>query len=88
MNIPQDEEGYVTQGPLHLVPPLPPHWLGVDLIASSESTPTAHDVASAMNVDGAQHSRWKEQVAPREDEQMVTHQKQHRKTPSRLFSLA
>ena len=24
MNIPQDEEGYVTQGPLHPVPPLPP----------------------------------------------------------------
>lgn len=47
---------------------MPPRWMGVDLTASSESTPTAIDLGSAMNVDGAQPSRWRVQLAPRDDD--------------------
>jgi len=63
---PQDEEGYVTTGPLHPIPPSPPHWLGLDLTASSGSSPTAPGSGNAMNLDVDGHSRWPQQSAPQD----------------------
>lgn len=60
----QDEEAFVTIGPLHPVPPPAPHWLGVNLNNSSNATPSASDVGTAMNVDGVGHSRWMDHSTP------------------------
>lgn len=60
---PPDEEAFVTHGPLHLVPPQPPHWFGFVQPAGYESTPSAPLVGSVMKTDGG-FSRWEQQVAP------------------------
>lgn len=64
---PQDEEASVTQGPLHPVPPQSPRWFGPEPPADSEETADGSNVGSAMHVDGAWPSSWKEQLASRDE---------------------
>ena len=59
---PQDEEGFVTIGPLHPRPPQPPCWMGIAPPTSTEATPTASLVGAAMNIDVGGPSRWQEHV--------------------------
>lgn len=62
---PPDEEVFVTQGPLHPVPPPAPRWFGFEQPAGSESTPTAPMRETGMHVE-AGHNRWMEQLAPQD----------------------
>lgn len=59
-NIPPlpEEEAYVTVGPLHPAPPQAPRWMGVNLYASSDATPTASGIGSAMQGHGEQNAPW------------------------------
>lgn len=61
----QDEEAYITVGPLHPRPPQPPRWLGPVPSANSDATPVGSNNGSAMNVDGGGPAgRWQQQLAP------------------------
>lgn len=48
----QDEEAYVTVGPLHPQPPQPPRWMGPVPPADSDATPIGSNNGSDMHVDG------------------------------------
>jgi hypothetical protein len=47
--------------------------LGANLNASSDATPTAPVIGSAMHVDGDGHNRWMEQSTPWVSENVATH---------------
>lgn len=59
--------------PLCPVTPQAPHWMGADLNASSDATPTAPVIGSAMHVDGGGHNHWMEQSAPWVSKNVATH---------------
>ena len=65
---PQDEEAFITIGPLHPCPQQPPRWMGFAPPVLSDATPTTSNGLSAMNRDVGGPSRWQEQVAPRDPE--------------------
>lgn len=60
----QDEEGFVTIGPLHPQPPQPPRWMGPVPPASSEATPEGSTNGNGMNVNFGGASRWQTHLAP------------------------
>jgi len=59
----QDEEAFVTVGPLHPQPPQP-RWMGPVPPARSDATPVGSNNGEAMNVDAGGPSRWQEHLAP------------------------
>jgi hypothetical protein len=64
-NVPvlQDEEAFVTTGPLHPLPPQAPRWMGPVPPVSSDATPAGSNNGSAMNVDGCNH--WQQHTTPK-----------------------
>lgn len=67
----QDEEAFVTVGPLHPVPPQAPHWMGLVPPARSDTTPAGSNNGNGMNIDGSGPSRWQEQLARCDKEEGV-----------------
>jgi len=63
---PPEEEGFVTVGPLHPVPPQTPRWLGMECSNSSDATPVVSNVGLAMHMDAGGPSRWMQHLAPQD----------------------
>ena len=66
VSAPRDEEGFVTEGPLHPVPPAAPHWINPEHAGGPTASPATSNAGSAMNVDGGSQGRWVEQLAPQD----------------------
>lgn len=63
---PLEEEAFVTEGPLHPVPPQAPCWLGMEHSNSLDATPVVSNVGSAMHMDAGGPSRLMQHLAPQD----------------------